>query len=116
MSIQTDTRDYEEWLRRQCNVVEEDLDHKHDRMSREVFSFLRATYYRWARKIGAWCPEVLDAPDVLAVGDLHTENFGTWRDYEGRLVWGANDFDEAAVMPYTLDLLRIAVSASLVPK
>ena len=34
-------------------------------------------------------------PAVLAVGDLHTENFGTWRDAEGRLIWGINDFDEA---------------------
>ena len=23
------------------------------------------------------------------------ENFGTWRDAEGRLIWGINDFDEA---------------------
>ena len=28
------------------------------------------------------------------------ENFGTWRDADGRLVWGVNDFDEAAVMPW----------------
>ena len=53
------------------------------------------------------------APQVLAVGDLHTENFGTWRDGEGRLVWGINDFDEVAVMPYTLDLVRLAASARM---
>jgi uncharacterized protein (DUF2252 family) len=23
------------------------------------------------------------------------ENFGAWRDVEGRLIWGINDFDEA---------------------
>lgn len=50
---------------------------------------------------------------VLAVGDLHVENFGTWRDCEGRLVWGINDFDEAFALPYTNDLLRLAVSAHL---
>jgi hypothetical protein len=49
----------------------------------------------------------------LAVGDLHVENFGTWRDSEGRLVWGVNDFDEAARMPYTLDLVRLVTSALL---
>src|SRR5262249_16266210 len=74
-----------------------------------------ATYYRWARKIGTWCPEVAEAPLVLSVGDTHTENFGTWRDGEGRLVWGINDFDEAAVMPYTLDLVRLATSVALAP-
>jgi uncharacterized protein (DUF2252 family) len=48
---------------------------------------------------------------VLGVGDLHVENFGTWRDVEGRLVWGINDFDDANVIPYTGDLVRFAASA-----
>ncbi|MCA1554855.1 MAG: DUF2252 domain-containing protein, partial [Chloroflexi bacterium] len=59
------------------------------------------------------CPELATAPRVLAVGDLHVENFGTWRDGEGRLVWGVNDFDEAALLPYANDLVRLAVSAKL---
>ena len=49
----------------------------------------------------------------LAVGDLHVENFGTWRDAEGRLIWGVNDFDEAHELPYTNDLVHLAVSATL---
>ena len=52
-------------------------------------------------------------PVVTAVGDLHVENFGTWRDAEGRLVWGVNDIDEAAALPYTQDLVRLATSACL---
>jgi len=44
--------------------------------------------------------DLTDAPRLLAVGDLHVENFRTWRDAEGRLVWGVNDFDEVAEMPY----------------
>lgn len=55
----------------------------------------------------------MEAPRVLAVGDLHMENFGTWRDQEGRLVWGINDFDEAYRLPYTNDLVRLAASALL---
>ena len=50
---------------------------------------------------------------MLAVGDIHVENFGTWRDAEGRLVWGVNDFDEAARMPYAIDIVRLATSAVL---
>ena len=53
---------------------------------------------------------------VLSVGDLHLENFGTWRDADGRLVWGVNDFDEAAVMPYVLDLVRLVTSIQLAPR
>jgi hypothetical protein len=40
-------------------------------------------------------------------------NFGTWRDVEGRLIWGINDFDEAFPLPYTIDLVRLAVSAHI---
>ena len=59
------------------------------------------------------CPGIVRAPNVLAVGDLHIENFGTWRDAEGRLVWGVNDFDEACYLPYTNDLVRLAASTLL---
>jgi hypothetical protein len=75
--------------------------------------FLRATYYRWAQIWPQVCPDLARAPQVLAVGDLHVENFGTWRDIEGRLIWGVNDFDEAWPMAYTIDLVRLAVSAHL---
>src|SRR4030095_14514278 len=68
---------------------------------------------RWAETILDVCPDLRDAPQVLAVGDIHVENFGTWRDAEGRLVWGVNDFDEAARMPYAIDIVRLAASAVL---
>jgi hypothetical protein len=115
MSFRRDNKLYEAWLARQCEIVKVDLRYKHRRMKKSPFIFLRATYFRWARKIGDWCPELMDAPQVLSVGDLHLENFGTWRDADGRLVWGVNDFDEAAVMPYVLDLVRLATSIQLAP-
>ncbi|TQF26563.1 hypothetical protein UNPF46_33210 [Bradyrhizobium sp. UNPF46] len=116
MSILEDTEEYETWLRRQCEVVENDLAHKHERMRENAFAFLRATYYHWARRIETICPDLADAPSTLCVGDIHLENFGTWRDADGRWVWGVNDFDEAAVMPYAFDLVRLVASAELAPK
>jgi hypothetical protein len=115
MTIVRSTQAYERWLARQLdgNVFREDLAGKHEKMCADAFQFLRATYWRWAETIFETCPELKDAPDVLAVGDIHVENFGTWRDSEGRLVWGVNDFDEAAKMPYGLDIVRLAVSAVL---
>ena len=74
-------------------------------MAADAFQFLRATYWRWAETILTTCPEVGHAPSVPSVGDIHVENLGSWRDREGRLVWGVNDFDEAAKMPYVLDLV-----------
>ena len=92
-------------------VVETDLQQKHDEMAASLFAFMRATFYRWASLWLEVCPELAKTPPVLAVGDLHVENFGTWRDAEGRLVWGVNDFDEVARMPYAVDLTRLATSA-----
>jgi hypothetical protein len=114
-SIQASTRIYEDWLRRELNgeLVEPDLERKHEKMRHDPFSFLRATYWRWAETILDQCSEITQAPSVLAIGDIHLENFGTWRDIDGRLIWGVNDFDEAAEMPYPVDLVRLAVSALL---
>ena len=115
MDIIESTAAYEAWLRAQLGdeVVEKDIETKHAKMVEGPFPFLRATYWRWAETILDICPELADAPAVLAVGDIHLENYGTWRDEEGRLVWGVNDFDEAAEMPYALDLVRLGTSAML---
>lgn len=113
MNILKATRSYEAWLGKRIRLIARDLGKKHEAMATDAFSFLRATFYRWMELWPAVCPECARAPEVLAVGDLHVENFGTWRDVEGRLVWGINDFDEAYELPYTLDLVRLAASAHL---
>ena len=46
-------------------------------------------------------------------GDLHAENFGTYMDGKGFLVFDVNDFDEAYLGPFTWDLRRFAASLSL---
>ncbi len=113
MKITKATERYEAWLSRHVRILEEDLQKKHEAMRSAVFPFLRATYYRWAQVWAEHCPDEARAPKALAVGDLHVENFGTWRDVEGRLIWGINDFDEASDIPYTNDLIRLATSALL---
>ncbi|PWE07090.1 DUF2252 domain-containing protein [Streptomyces sp. BSE7F] len=47
-------------------------------------------------------------------GDLHAENFGTYMDAGGRLVFNVNDFDEAYVGPFLWDLKRFAASVALI--
>lgn len=115
MAFKSDNTAFEKWLREQCAVVETDLENKHERMRDSAFAFLRATFFRWAKRVEKVCPELAKAPAVLSVGDVHLENFGTWRDAEGRIVWGINDFDEAAVIPYPFDLVRLVTSARLAP-
>jgi hypothetical protein len=112
MDIAKATRKYEAWLSEHLSLVRTDLRLKHRRMREDPFSFLRATFYRWAQLWPSVCAGLVTAPSVLAVADLHIENFGTWRDKEGRLIWGVNDFDEVFVLPYTNDLVRLATSVA----
>jgi uncharacterized protein DUF2252 len=107
------TRGYEQWLAEHTVIVQKDLRLKHSNMKAAIFPFLRATYYRWAQLWPDVCGDLAKAPHALSVGDLHVENFGTWRDIEGRLIWGVNDFDEAYPLAYTNDLVRLAVSVHL---
>lgn len=113
MNIKKATQKYEAWVAKRAVLVEPDLALKHRRMAEDEFSFLRATFYRWVQLWPGVCPDLAKAPSVLAVGDLHVENFGTWRDVEGRLIWGVNDFDEAYPLAYTNNLVRLAMSAHL---
>ena len=50
---------------------------------------------------------------VWIQGDLHAENFGTYMDGEGVLVFDVNDFDEAYLGPFTWDLRRFVASLAL---
>jgi uncharacterized protein DUF2252 len=111
VSIKNMTAEYETWLRSATGINEQELHTKHNKMACSEFMLLRATFYRWAHSFPKRCPELCKALKVLGVGDLHIENFGTWRDAEGRLSWGVNDFDEACYLPYTNDLVRLATSA-----
>jgi hypothetical protein len=113
MKIVKASQSYEAWLGKRINLLPADLKRKHAAMAQDVFPFLRATFYRWMQLWPEVCADENRAPRLLAVGDLHVENFGTWRDVEGRLVWGINDFDEAYQLPYTVDLVRLAASAHI---
>ena len=79
----------------------------------DPFPFFRASFFRWLALFETQPETISRAPAVLGVGDLHVENFGTWRDSQGRLCWGTNDFDEAAEYPWTIDLVRLAASVRL---
>jgi hypothetical protein len=113
MNIFKSTKDFEQWVAKRLPIVREDVILKHMLMAQAPFPFFRATFYRWLQHWHEVCRDVAKAPAVLGVGDLHVENFGTWRDEEGRLIWGVNDLDEAFPAAYTLDLVRLTTSAYL---
>ncbi len=114
MNIIEATRSYENWMRRCTHVIEDDLRYKHQQMREDPFFFFRSTFYRWTQLWPELCRDLRQAPKVLAVGDLHVGSYGTWRDAEGRMCWGVDDFDESYPLPYTNDLVRLAASVKIV--
>jgi hypothetical protein len=114
VSFERATAGYERWMRDCTAVIPSDLRTKHEQMKESPFLFLRGTFYRWAQVWPSVCADLCGAPKVLAVGDLHVNSFGTWRDTEGRLCWGVDDFDESYPLAYTNDLVRLAASLKIV--
>ncbi|MEZ4237838.1 MAG: DUF2252 family protein [Myxococcota bacterium] len=79
---------------------------KFRKLAGSPFSFFRGTALLFYRDLAG-----LDGhlPTVLAVGDVHPENFGVMPNRDGAPFFGVNDFDEAGFAPFSWDLRRGAV-------
>ncbi|MFI1966633.1 DUF2252 domain-containing protein [Streptomyces pathocidini] len=91
---------------------------KFRKMAASAFAFYRGTaclFYKDLEREGDRGPFLDERTSRVWVhGDLHAENFGTYMDSNGRLVFNVNDFDEAYVGPFTWDLKRFAASVALI--
>src|SRR5450759_2012176 len=56
------------------------------------------------------------APAVHICGDLHLENFGSYKGDNRLVYFDLNDFDEAALAPFTLELVRFLASIKVAAK
>ncbi|MCH4813813.1 DUF2252 domain-containing protein [Vreelandella neptunia] len=84
----------------------EDANIKFDKLSGSLYSFFRGTallFYRDMAGDDAWMPT------VLALGDVHPENFGVMPNANNVPIFSVNDFDEAYYAPFTWDIKRGAV-------
>ncbi len=104
---------YEAWRARRIPLIEADVVSKYARMAQSPWLLARGAYHRYATRFPELLPDLARAPVAVSVGDLHVENFGTWRDRAGRLVWGVHGLDEIDLLPYTADLVRLASTALL---
>ncbi|GAA4402618.1 DUF2252 domain-containing protein [Fodinibacter luteus] len=94
---------------------------KFRKMARDPFAFYRGTaclFYADVGEGGRYADFDRDWVDaesarIWVQGDLHAENFGTYLDADGRLVFDVNDFDEAYLGHWTWDLARFAASLAL---
>jgi uncharacterized protein (DUF2252 family) len=88
---------------------------KFRKMAADPFAFYRGSaclfYADMAGLEDRWCDERTSR--VWIQGDLHAENFGTYMDGAGRIVFDVNDFDEAYLGHLSWDLRRFAASFAL---
>jgi uncharacterized protein (DUF2252 family) len=88
---------------------------KFRKMAADPFAFYRGSaclfYADVAELEDRWADERTSR--VWIQGDLHAENYGTYMDAAGILVFDVNDFDEAYVGHFTWDLRRMAASLAL---
>jgi uncharacterized protein (DUF2252 family) len=88
---------------------------KYRKMAMDPFAFYRGTaclfYADITKRDDEWADD--RSGRIWIHGDLHAENFGTYMNSDGRLVFDVNDFDEAYIGHYTWDLQRFAASLAL---
>lgn len=88
---------------------------KFRKMAADPFAFYRGSaplfYADMATIEDRWCDE--QTSRVWIHGDLHAENFGTYMDANGRIVFDVNDFDEAYLGHVSWDLRRFVASFAL---
>lgn len=98
-----------------------DLQEKQKRMAESSFVLFRAMpslFYKDIKGEFAASAKLLSrtAPNIVINGDMHIENFGTFRGPDGKAVWGINDFDQSDKGSPEWDLERLATSAIFVAR
>ena len=86
----------------------ERLRRKDKLLRRDALGFLRGTAFLFWQD---WRGGLLDrAPAAWCCGDLHTENFGSFRGFNRLVYFDMTDFDEACLAPASWDLARMLAS------
>lgn len=88
---------------------------KYRKMAANPFAFYRGTACLFHADVTTASDDYADerTSRVWIHGDLHPENFGTYLNAQGRLVFDVNDFDEAYLGHFTWDLKRFAAGLAL---
>jgi uncharacterized protein (DUF2252 family) len=75
----------------------------------DAFAFFRGTSALFYRTLEL-NRTLLAAPAVLACGDLHLQNFGSYKGDNRLVYFDINDFDESCVAPLTFEVVRFLTS------
>lgn len=87
----------------------ERLTRKLAAIAADPFAFFRGTNHLYVESLRNEAT-LLDAPTTYVCGDLHLENFGSFKGDNGLVYFDLNDFDDALVAPLTVDVVRLLSS------
>ncbi|HSZ71871.1 MAG TPA: DUF2252 family protein, partial [Cytophagaceae bacterium] len=89
------------------------LQLKYKSMRRDIFRFYRGTAHLFYKRIRT--KDILySSPSVWICGDLHFENFGSFKGDNGLVYFDINDFDESTLAPCLFDIARFIISLQLI--
>lgn len=87
----------------------ERLAMKYAKMKQSPFIFLRGACHLFYDGLPD-VPALSKAPLAWCCGDMHFENFGSYKADNRLVYFDLNDFDEAALAPCTWDIIRLLTS------
>jgi uncharacterized protein (DUF2252 family) len=85
------------------------VQRKYEKIAQDSFTFFRGTCHLFYEDWPSQTP-LNQAPSTWICGDLHVENFGTYKGNNRLVYFDVNDFDEAALAPFTWEITRLATS------
>ncbi|MBB6107730.1 Uncharacterized conserved protein, DUF2252 family [Mucilaginibacter lappiensis] len=85
------------------------LELKYEGMAESAFRFFRGTCHLFYEDLAHATPLPL-SPLAWICGDLHIENFGSYRGDNKLVYFDLNDFDEALLAPASYELVRMVTS------
>jgi len=83
---------------------------KYNLMAENMYRFYRGTCHLFYQDLAKNDKKLSQSPVVWICGDLHLENFGTFKGDNRMVYFDLNDFDEAILAPATWELVRIVTS------
>jgi uncharacterized protein (DUF2252 family) len=93
---------------------------KYGLMKASAFTFFRGSNHLYWKDFGnssqLFSYGGLSSTRTWLGGDMHVDNMGSFDDDQGDVVYALNDFDEAVIGDYQLDVWRLAVSVMLVAR
>jgi uncharacterized protein (DUF2252 family) len=82
---------------------------KYKRMSESAFRFFRGTCHLFYEDLSK-SNSFPSSPTCWITGDLHIENFGSYKGDNGLVYFDVNDFNEAVIAPVTWEIARMTTS------